>query len=258
MTTTTSTRTSTTTSTTPSPRTAAVGSASSPALTSSPVPTSNPGRATGRARWPLFGVVAGAAGLGGALASISSGVSEEDARLGVDVVDQLDRGNYYLAFLLGLVSVAALLLTVTGWRRWAEQRAPGDLAARTIASALGATAAVNILGTAFAGSMAIYLPGGADEGWLSKEAIFVNYTMLDFGMLLGWWGGMVAAGCVAASALRRGNLLPRWMGVVSIVLMLPAIVFAVATGLPGFPGLVMPIWLAVISIGMMVSRSARA
>ena len=103
--------------------------------------------------------------------------------------------------------------------------------------------------------MAIYLPGGADEGWLSTEAIFVNYTLLDFGQLLGWWGAMVAAGCVAAISLRKSRLLPRWMGIVSIVLMLPAIVCAVATGLPGFPASSMPIWLVVISLGMMRARN---
>jgi hypothetical protein len=45
------------------------------------------------------------------------------------------------------------------------------------------------------------------------------------------------------------------MGIVSIVLMLPAIVWAAATGLPGFPGLVMPLWLVVISLGMMRARN---
>src|SRR5690606_7924977 len=95
------------------------------------------------------------------------------------------------------------------------------------AGAISATATINILGTALAGSMALYLPGGMDEGWLSKEAMFVNHSLLDFGQLLGWWGVMVAAGCVAALALRPQRLLPRWMGAVSIVLMLPAIAFAV-------------------------------
>jgi hypothetical protein len=88
--------------------------------------------------------------------------------------------------------------------------------------------------------------------------MFVNYTLLDFGQLLGWWGGMVAAGCVATLALRRVNVLPRWMGVVSVLFMLPPIAMAVGMGLPGFPGLVMPIWLVVISIGMLASRTAEA
>jgi hypothetical protein len=203
----------------------------------------------------VFGVIAGVAGFASALVALSNTVTEDDAKIGVDVIDGLNRGNYYVSFLLGLVSIAALLVTAGAWHRWADDRAPRDLAARTISSALAATATVNIIGTALAGSMAIYLPGGSDEGWLSREAIFVNYTLLDFGQLLGWWGAMVAAGCVAATSLRKSRLLPRWMGIVSIVLMLPAIAFAVATGLPGFPGMVMPIWLIVISLGMMRARN---
>jgi hypothetical protein len=203
----------------------------------------------------VFGVIAGVTGFASALVALSNGVSEEDARAGVAAIDELNRNTYYISFLLGLVSIAALLVTAAAWRRWANDRAPRDLAAGTIGGALAATATVNIIGTALAGSMAIYLPGGSDEGWLSRDAIFVNYTLLDFGQLLGWWGAMVAAGCLAATSLRKSRLLPRWMGIVSVVLMLPAIVFAVATGLPGFPGLVMPIWLVVISLGMMRARN---
>jgi hypothetical protein len=156
------------------------------------------------------------------------------------------------------VSIAALLVTVAGWRRWAEDRAPRDLAARTISGAIAATAAINIFGNAMAGSMSIYLPGGSDEGWLSRESIFVNYTLLDFGQLLGWWGVMVAAGCVATLALRSARVLPRWMGVVSILAMLPPLVFAALTGLPGMPGLTMPIWMVVISLGMLRPRNGAA
>ncbi|MBI5089738.1 MAG: hypothetical protein HZB15_13025 [Actinobacteria bacterium] len=209
----------------------------------------------GAARWPIFGVVAGVTGWLAGLASISNAVSKEEANEGVGVVEHLSRGGYYASFLLGLVSIASLLIAAAGWRRWAEERAPRHLASRTIASALGATATMNILGTALAGSMAIYLPGGSDQGWMSDEALFVNFTMLDFGQLLGWWGAMVAAGSVAALSLPKRRFLPRWMGIVSIVLMLPAIVFAAATGLPGFPGLVMPIWLVIISLGMMKARN---
>ena len=66
--------------------------------------------------------------------------------------------------------------------------------------------------TCLAGSMALYLPGGADDGTLSREGMFVNYTLLDFGQLLGWWGAVVGAVCVSTLALRRNHVLPRWMG----------------------------------------------
>jgi hypothetical protein len=227
---------------------------STPAATTAQNTSSQPARIRA-ARWPIFGVVAGVTGWAAALTSISNGVSKEEANEGVGVIDHLSRGPYHISFVLGLVSIASLLYAAAGWRRWAEERAPRHLASRTIASALGATATMNILGTAMAGSMALYLPGGTDEGWLSRDAQFVNFTLLDFGQLFGWWGAMVAAGSVAALALPKRRVLPRWMGIVSVVLMLPAIVFAAATALPGFPGLVMPIWLVVISLGMMKARN---
>lgn len=211
---------------------------------------------TGRPRWPLFGALAGAAALAGALVGMPSNLADEDWSAGVAIIDKLDRANFHVAFLLGLVSIAALLVATSGWKRWAERNAPDDLAARTIPTALAATAAINILGYSLMGSMALYMPGGPDEGWLSREAIFVNFTLLDFGVILGWWGGMVAAGCVAVLALRKDRLLPRWMGVASILLMLPALLLAGIMALPGMPGFVMPIWLVVISVGMVVSRTA--
>jgi hypothetical protein len=214
--------------------------------------------ARGRARWPLFGVAGGALGFVSALAAISNGLSEDDYDLGLPVLDKLHRGGYHVSFVTGLLAVGMLFVAATGWKRWAEQRAPRDLAARTIGNALTATATVNIIFACLAGSMALYLPGGTDEGSLSREGIFVNYSMLDFGQLLGWWGGAVAAVCVATLAFRRNRVLPRWMGVVSVLLLLPPIALAAATALPGFVGLTMPIWLIVMSIGLVFSRTAEA
>lgn len=214
-------------------------------------------RRTGRPTWPIFGVVAGLAGMGSAIAGVSS-LSEEEASEGLGTLDHLSRGPYYVSFLLGIVAFSALFVAATGWKRWAEQRAPRDLAARTIGNALAATATVNIIFTGIAGSMALYLPGGTDEGWLSPESMLVNYTLLDFGQLLGWWGAVVASLCAATLGLRRHRVLPRWMGIVSLLLPLPGIGLAVAVSLPGFVGLTMPIWLIVMSIGLIFSRTAEA
>lgn len=214
-------------------------------------------RANRRPRSPIFGIVAGVTGSASAIAGISK-VTEEQAAQGLGVLDHLTRGTYHVSFVLGIVAFASLFVAATGWKRWAEQRAPRDLAARTIGTALGATATVNIVFTCLAGSMALYLPGGTDHGWLSKESIFVNYSLLDFGQLLGWWGAAVAAVCVATLGLRRNPLLPRWMGVVSVVLLLPPLGLAATTGLPGFVGLTMPIWLVVMSIGLVFSSRAKA
>jgi hypothetical protein len=217
----------------------------------------DPGAATRRARWPIFGVVAGVSALAATVASMPT-ISEEEARTGADVVDQLERGGYHVGFVLGLISVGCLFVVSSAWKRWAEARAPRDLAARTIGQGLVATATVNIIFTCITGAMALYLPGGTDEGWLSKDALFVDHTLLDFGSLLGWWGAAVAAACVATLSLRKDRLLPRWMGVASVVLLAPPVLLALGTALPGFVGLTMPIWLVAISLGMVFSPTADA
>jgi hypothetical protein len=207
---------------------------------------------TRRGTWAISGIVAGAAAFAATLAGMPRSLSEEDYNVGVDVIDKLDRGGFHIAFVLGMVSVGALLVAAAGWRRWAEQH--DHLAARTIGQALGATAAINVIGYALMGSMALYLPGGPDAGWLSREGQFANFNYLDFGVLFGWWGAFVAAVCVAVLALRRNRLLPLWMGVVSVVLCIPPLALGVAMPLPGFVGLTMPIWLVVISVGMVLRR----
>lgn len=214
------------------------------------------GVTTSRPRWPIFGAVAGIAALAGAFVGMPADLTEEDWSSGAAVIEKLDRGGFHIAFILGLISIAALLVATSGWKRWAERNAPDDLAARTIPTALGATAAINIIGYSLMGSMALYMPGGTDEGWLSQDAMFINFTLLDFGVLLGWWGGMVAAGCVASLAFRKDRLLPRWMGVASVLLMLPALLMAGIMALPGMPGFLMPIWLTVVSVGLVFSRTA--
>ena len=211
---------------------------------------------TPRATWPLAGVVAGIASLVAAMAGLGS-VTEDQYLDGVGVVDQLERGGYHVSFVVGLVGVAALFVAAAGWRRWAAHRAADDLAAGTVATALTATATVNIIGYSLAGALALYLPGGLDEGTMSDESLFVNFAYLDFGTLFGWWGAVIAAGAVAVLAFRR-KLLPRWMGIVSVVAMAIPIGFAAFTSLPGMPGFTMPLWLVAISIGMVLSRSADA
>ncbi len=204
--------------------------------------------------WPVAGIVGSLAGFGGAMAALSNGVTEEDAQRGVGVIDQLERGGFHVAFVLGLVSVIALFVAGSGWRRWAEQRAPGSIAARNIGVGITATATINVVFTALAGSMALYLPGGTDHGWLSNDAMFVNFTLLDFGSLLGWWGVTVAALSAVSLAFGRQRLLPRWTGVAAIVLLAPALAAAVITGLPGLVGLTMPIWLTAVSVGAIFGR----
>lgn len=211
----------------------------------------------GRAKWPIFGALGAVTGFAAVGASIPS-LTEADYESGIRVIDQLEPGGYHIGFVLGLISVGCLLVAASGWKRWAERRAPDSLAGRTLAQGLAVTATINIIFTCLMGSMALYLPGGTDAGWLSDEAIFTNFTLLDFGTLLGWWGAAASAVCVAVLAFGKAKALPKWMGVVSVVLLFPPLAMAIGMGLPGMVGFTMPIWLLVISIGMIASRTARA
>ena len=121
------------------------------------------------------------------------------------------------------------------------------------------TATVNIIFYGIVGSMGLYLPGGVEETTgMGQEGLFVNHTLLDFGTLLGWWGAAVSAIAVAVLAFRKANLLPRWMGVVSVLLLVLPLGLAIGTSLPGLVGFFMPIWLLVVSLGMVFSKKAGA
>ena len=93
---------------------------------------------------------------------------------------------------------------------------------------------------------------------LSNEALFVNFTLLDFGTLLGWWGAMVAAIALAVASLGKNRIAPRWVAGFSLLMVALPLAMAVATGLPGLVGLTGPIWLIVVSLAQIFSRKIDA
>lgn len=211
----------------------------------------------GRARWPVFGLLAAVNGFVSSMMILGSGITEEDAQQGVGVIEKLERGNFRIGSILGMAAVGLLFVTVAAWRRWLERIAPDDLAARTIPTALAGIPILNVFFVSMAATMVLYLPGGTDHGWLSDEALFVNFTMLDFGPLLGWWGAMVAAIALSVLAFGSNPAVPRWMGFFSLAMLVVPVGLFVGIGLPGMVGLFGPVWLAVISIGQIVGSSAR-
>jgi hypothetical protein len=214
--------------------------------------------ATGKARWPLWGAAAGVIGLTANFLSYPA-LEDEDYTKGVEVVEKLEAGQYRIGFILGLIAIGCLMVAAAGWARWAENRAPRDLAARLVGRGLALTSTVMVIFFGIVGSMGLYLDGGVEETTgLHDQGLYVNHVLLDFGTLLGWWGAAAAAIAVAVMAFRKARLLPRWMGVVSVLFLLPPIGMAIGTSLPGLVGFFMPIWLVVISIGMAVSKKADA
>lgn len=241
---------------TPPPR--ANGHEPQAAASPAAAPAATAPAAAGRARWPLWGVAGGAIALVANFLSYPQ-LSDEDYTAGPELIEKLEAGQYRVAFILGLIAIGCLMVTAAGWTRWAEARAPRDLAARLVGRGLAATSTVMVIFFGIVGAMGLYLPGGVEETTgLNDQGLYVNHVLLDFGVLLGWWGAAAAAIAVAAMAFRRARLLPRWMGVASVVFLLPCVGMALATSLPGLVGFFLPIWLVVISIGMALSKQAGA
>jgi len=206
-----------------------------------------------RATWALWGVGAGLAGLVATMLSDQSGsLAEEDYLLGAAVVDKLESGPYHVGVVAGFVCVVALLFTAAGWRRWASHTAPDSLAARVVSMAMVASAGAMMIGYGLKGSMAVYLPGGMDHDGMSQEGLYSLFMFLDLGAWMVWWGGVVAALAVVWLALRE-SLLPRWMGVVSVLFAAVPLGFLTVTGLPGMAAIT-SVWLVVVSVGVVASR----
>jgi hypothetical protein len=222
-------------------------------------PLDRPAPAGAGGSWAIWGVVAG---LAGAVATMftdpQAAVWEDGVTLGTEAVRQVERAPYQIGVCVGFLAVVAVLFTASGWRRWAAERAPRNLAGGVVSAALTASAGAMMLGYGFKGAMAVYLPGGMDEGTFTDEGLFSLWMFLDFAPYIAWWGAAVAAVVVVWLSL-RDRLLPRWVGLVSVPFALAPLVFMGATRLPGFPGVVGSAWLAIVSAGLAVSgRRARA
>jgi hypothetical protein len=219
---------------------------------SRPQPT--PG-APARERWPIFGV---AAGLTGFLATLIFDIhAEVDDPSGVDttmaVIHEVSQRMAYLSAISGYLTVALLLIVAACWRTAVERRLPETIAATLVSLALTASAGALALGYGWKGAMAIYHEDGSEPGTFDETGLYVYYMLNDFGSFIGWLGVTVAAGAVAWLAL-KDRVLPLWIGIWSCLPVIAVVIVLVATGLPGFPGVVSPIWMVVTFAGLALSR----
>jgi hypothetical protein len=200
-------------------------------------------------QWPLWGVAAGVLGYIGHLITDDNPVSN-DRRLSVEeVVASLDRGNYHVGVVAGMLAVFCLLVYIAGWRRWADRQMDDSLAASVVSLAMTASAGAMILGYGFKGALAVYLPGGMDDGSHTTEGLYSLFMFLDFAPYIAWYGVAMAAAAMAWLSLKERQL-PVWFGVLSAIFVIVPFGYLVATGLPGFPGVVDPLWLIITSIGL--------
>ncbi|MGX1883317.1 hypothetical protein [Streptomyces sp. NPDC055287] len=217
---------------------------------------SGDGNGAGRARWPLYGVAAGL--LGGCATLVADvragGVTERDL-IDAKTVEEVSGGYAHLGLVTGFVTVALLLVLAAAWRRHVEPRVPGSTAAHVVSGGLLASAAGLTYGYGWKGALAIYLPMGMDKNSFGEDGLFFYFMLNDFGGYIGWLGVVVAAGAVAWMALRERTV-SRWIGVFSLLPVLAVVLFAGLTGLPGFQGLMGPLWLVVAFAGLGFGRSA--
>jgi len=196
-----------------------------------------------------------AAGVLGAAATAftdpQGSLTVDDRRSGAEAIELLDRTSYHVGAVTGFLAVACLLVAASGWRRFTERHAPESLAGRLVPAALAATAAAAIVGYGFKGALAIYLDGGINENEYPAEGLYPLFMINDLAPFLAWWGVAVAAAGVAWLSLRE-KLVPTWMGLISVVAAAAPLAFLVATGLTGFAGVAGPLWLAVVSGGLVV------
>jgi len=200
--------------------------------------------------WPLFGAAAGVLGAIGHLFTDQK-LTDEERASGAAVIDALDRTNFHIGVVAGLAAVVCLLIFTAGWRRWIAGYAPDSIAGEMISLALVASAGAMLLGYGFKGSFAVYLPGGTDGEPYPNENLLSVFMFNDFGPYIAWYGVAMAALGVAWFSLREHRL-PIWFGIVAAVFAIVPIAFLVATGLPGFPGVVDPFWMVIFGIGLAV------
>lgn len=219
-----------------------------------PVPPQQARPAGGRARWPLLGVAAGVLGIAATLVSDVHPLVEQGQGYTSEYLDDVPRMMAHISIVTGFAAVALLLVLAAAWRRRVEPRLPGSTAAHVVPHALTASAGALTLGYAWKGSLALYLPGGVEAGGFDAAGLYTMFVLNDFGSFIGWLGVVVAAGAIAWMGLRERTV-SRWIGAISL---LPVVVVAgavCATGLPGFQGVIGPVWLTVASLGLAFGRS---
>lgn len=213
-------------------------------------------RAGVRQTWAWWGVAAGVCGFVGHALTVAE-LTEPERATGVDVVALLDRNRFHAGVVAGFAAIVAVLAFTAGWRRWRRAHAPESLAADVVGLGLVASAGAMILGYGVKGMLAIYLPGGINDQTHPDEGLYTLFMFDDLVPFMAWTGVAIAAGAIAVLALAERRL-PLWLGVVGALVALAPSGMLLLTGLSGFPGIVGPLWMVVLGIGMARRRTPAA
>jgi hypothetical protein len=199
-------------------------------------------------RWPLWTAAAGGAGVLANFIFTTDLTDAERARGAVAAAADLDRATYHASAVAGFAAVALLVVAAAGWWRFADSRRTG-LAGRVVPLGLLASAGAGVLGYGLKGMIAIYLPGGMNGGGYYPDGLGVLAALDDLFGYITWWGVGVALLAIAWLGLLE-RVLPRWIGAVALLLMLPPLGLLLAFGFTGMTGVTTPLALVVIGLGL--------
>lgn len=206
-----------------------------------------------RSTWALWGTAAGVCGVVANMLA-QPVVTEQMRAAGFEqVFGELSPGYYHVGAVAGFAAVACLLLFAAGLARWAQQQGSSSLALRAAPLALVASAGALIAAYGVKGQLASYLEGGFNDGAYPDSELYVYYLLDDLAGFFSWWGVAIALACIAWLSFRE-RLVVRWAGALAALAALVPVGFLLAVGFPGFSGVITPLVLVPVGIGMALRR----
>ena len=202
-------------------------------------------------RWAWWGVAAGVLGV---VATLVTNVTAGHEPPRSSDLAKLSGTTYHVGGVAGYLAVAALLVLAGAWRCRLVAQHPRSIAARVVADGLTASAAALTLGYGWKLALADYLPHGTDHGMFDSSGLWVYFVLNDFGAFLGWLGVVVAAGAMIALGLRT-DVVPAWIGWVSVIPVLAVAGMSLVGEIAGFAGVVGPFWMVVAFGGLALRRT---
>ena len=209
-----------------------------------------------RASWPWWGAAAGALGFAATVLTDSRPPNESriaDYTVQPEDVLTTNQSSFFVSMVLGYTTVVLLLVFAASWRRHVERRAVASTAAGVVTLGLTACAGALALAYGWRGALGDYLPGGIDEGAYDVDGLWVYFMLNDFAPYIAWMPLLAVAAAIGWMAFRERSL-PRWIGGLNLAYLLLIGGAVVGTGVPGLPGTLGQLVLAVTGAGLALSR----
>src|SRR3954451_5457068 len=213
-----------------------------------------------RSVWPYAGLGAGVVGFVGTAVVNSPVPTEAQTDSGVEAVFQALGGPAAMrtGSALGFLATWALLLFAVGYAPHPKPRPPaGNLLPTFVQMALTASVGAMFVGFGLKAAAAGGVAGGIDESFYTHTDAVVINTLAGQMEYVGWQGVAVAMAATVVAALRY-RMVPVWIGVVGALFSLFVVAFTLVLGLPYSAGLAGPVFLVLLVISLLTSRTSRA